>query len=153
MNVEEYGFEPQNHHPTLFLQLVVSGYCYYVFLFFLFEIIICFRIFYFFYFTRTMKIITGRCRLVLTEESPTTLDDNNKLAVFAVYYTRCLFPLSAFLNDCSRYPPKSHQLKRNQDMCIRILSGMLRMRFAVLQYFFSLHKNFPTVTSLFPTAN
>ena len=107
-----------------------------------------FSYFLLFYFTRTMKIITDRRRLVLTEESPTTTDDNNKLAVFAGYYTRCLFPLSAFLNGVAgicnitgcvilQYPPESHQLKRNQDTCIRILSGMLRMRFAVLQYFFS----------------
>ena len=56
---------------------------------------------YFFYFTRNMKIITGRRHWVLTEESPrlTTMDDNNTLAVFAWYYTRSLFPLPAFLND------------------------------------------------------
>ena len=82
-----------------------------------------------------MKIITGRRRLVLTEESPTTMDDNNKfkVLVFAGYYTRCLSPLSAFLNGVAGI----HQHKRNQDTCIRILSGMLRIRFAVLQYFFS----------------
>ena len=53
-----------------------------------------------FYFTRTMKIITGRRHWVLTEESPklTTMDDNNTLTVFAGYYTRSLFPLPAFLN-------------------------------------------------------
>ena len=56
---------------------------------------------YFFYFTRSMKIITGRRHWVLTAESPrlTTMDDNNTLAVFAGYYTRSLFPLPAFLND------------------------------------------------------
>ena len=56
---------------------------------------------YFFYFTRSMKIITSRRHWVLTEESPrlTTMDDNNTLAVFAGYYTRSLFPLPAFLND------------------------------------------------------
>ena len=57
---------------------------------------------YFFYFTRTMKIITGRRPWVLTEESPrlTTMDDNNTctLAVFAGYYTRIFSPLPAFLN-------------------------------------------------------
>ena len=54
-----------------------------------------------FYFTRNMKIITGRRHWVLTAESPrlTTMDDNNTLAVFAGYYTRSLFPLPAFLND------------------------------------------------------
>ena len=62
-------------------------------------------VFLFFYFTRTMKIITGRRRLVLTEESPTTMDDNNKLVVFAGYYTRCLFPLSAFLNGVAGIHP------------------------------------------------
>ena len=53
-----------------------------------------------FYFTRTMKLITGRRHWVLTEESPmlTTMDENNMLTVFAGYYTRSLFPLPAFLN-------------------------------------------------------
>ena len=48
-----------------------------------------------------MKVITGRRHWVLTAESPrlSTMDDNNTLAVFAGYYTRSLFPLSAFLND------------------------------------------------------
>ena len=47
-----------------------------------------------------MKIITGCRRWVLTEESTrlTTMDDNNTLAVFAGYYARSLFSLSAFLN-------------------------------------------------------
>ena len=79
-----------------FSQLVFSGYCYYFFL--SLRNYYMFPYFLLFYFTRTMKIITGRLRLVLTEESPTTMDYNNKLAVFAEYYTRCLFPLSAFLN-------------------------------------------------------
>ena len=54
-----------------------------------------------------MKIITGRRHWVLTEESPrlTTMDDNNTLAVFAGYYTRSLFPLSAFLNDVAGIHP------------------------------------------------
>ena len=81
-----------------FLRLVFSGYCFFVFFFF-FEIFISVRIC--FYFTRSMNIITGRRRWVLTEESPrlTTMDDNNTLAVFAGYYTRSLFPLPAFLSD------------------------------------------------------
>ena len=56
---------------------------------------------YIFYFTRSMKIITGRRHWVLTEESPrlTTIDDNNTLAVFAGYYIRSLFRLPAFLNN------------------------------------------------------
>ena len=76
-----------------------SGYCFYVFFFF-FEIFIFFSYF-FFYFTRSIKIITGRRHWVLTAESTrlTTMDDNNTLAVFAGYYNRSLFPLSAFLND------------------------------------------------------
>ena len=54
-----------------------------------------------------MKIITGRHRWVLTEESPrlTTMDDKNTLAVFAGYYTRSLFPLPAFLNDVAGIHP------------------------------------------------
>ena len=64
---------------------------------FIFEIFISFRIF--FYFTQSMKTITGRHHWVLTAESHrlTTMDDNNTFAVFAGYYTRSLFPLSAFL--------------------------------------------------------
>ena len=63
--------------------------------------------YFFFYFTRSMKIITGRRHWVLTEESPrlTTMDDNNTLAVFAGYYTRSLFPLPAFLNDVAGIYP------------------------------------------------
>ena len=43
--------------------------------------------YFFYYFTRSMKIITGRRHSVLTEELPglTTMDDNNTLAVFAGY--------------------------------------------------------------------
>ena len=87
-----------------FLRLVFSGYCFYVFFFF-FQIFISFRIF--FYFTRTMKIITGRRPWVLTEETHrlTTMDGNNTLAVFAGYYTRSHFPLSAFLNGVARIHP------------------------------------------------
>ena len=64
-------------------------------------------LFVFFYFTRSMKIITGRCHWVLTEESPrlTTMDDNNMLAVFSGYYPRSLFPLPAFLNDVADIHP------------------------------------------------
>ena len=81
-----------------------SGYCFYVFFFF-FEIIISFR--FVLFFKRCMKIITGRRHWVLTEESPrlTTLNDNNRLAVFAGYYTRSLFPLPAFLNDVAGINP------------------------------------------------
>ena len=73
---------------------------------FFFEIFIYFRIFYF-YFTRSMKIITGRRHWVLTEESPrlTAMDDNNTLVVFAGYYTRSLFPLPAFLNAVAGIHP------------------------------------------------
>ena len=62
---------------------------------------------YFFYFTRSTKIITGRRHWALTEESPrlTTMDDNNTLAVFAGYYTRSLFPLPAFLNAVAGIHP------------------------------------------------
>ena len=59
------------------------------------------------YFTRRMKIITGRRHWALTEESPrlTTMDDNNTLAVFTGYYTRSRFPLPAFLNDVAGIHP------------------------------------------------
>ena len=62
---------------------------------------------FFFYFTRSMKIITGRRHWVLTEESPrlTKMDDNNTLVVFAWYFTRSLFPLPAFLNDVAGIHP------------------------------------------------
>ena len=74
-------------------------------LFFFFEILISFRIF--FNFTQSMKIITGRRHWVLTKESPrlTLMDDNNTLTVFAGYYTRSLFPLPAFLNDVAGIHP------------------------------------------------
>ena len=60
-----------------------------------------------FYFTRPMKIITGRRHWVLTEESPrlTTMGDNNTLTVFVGYYTRSLIPLSAFLNGVAGIHP------------------------------------------------
>ena len=66
-----------------------------------------FYIFLLFYFTRTMKMITGRRHWVLTEESPmlTTMDNNNTLTVFAGYYTRSLFPLPAFLNGVAGIHP------------------------------------------------
>ena len=62
---------------------------------------------FFFFFKRSMKIITGRRHWVLTEESPglTTMDGNNILAVFAGYNTRSLFPLPAFLNDVAGIQP------------------------------------------------
>ena len=56
---------------------------------------------YFFYFTRTMKIITGRRPWVLTEESPRL----TTMAVFAGYYTRSLFPLPEFLNGVAGIHP------------------------------------------------
>ena len=67
---------------------------------------------FFFYFTRSMKIITARRHWVLTKESPrlTTMDDNNTLAVFAGYYTRSLFPLPAFLNDVAGIHPGLNKL-------------------------------------------
>ena len=84
-----------------FFRLVFSGYCFYVFFSFSSRFSYLFVIF---YFTRTMKITTGRRPWVLTEESPrlTTMDDNNTLAVFAGYYTRSLFPLPAFLSGVAR---------------------------------------------------
>ena len=76
-----------------------------VFWLLLLRVFLFFRIF--FYFTRSMKIITGRRHWVLTEESPrlTTMGDNNTLAVFAGHYTRSLFPLPAFLNDVAGIHP------------------------------------------------
>ena len=90
-----------------------------------------------FYFTRTMKIITGRRHWVLTEESPrlTTMDDNITLTVFEGYYTRSLFPLPAFLNGVAGIHQVFISLKRNHDTSPPIHSGMHRTRFAVLQYF------------------
>ena len=71
-----------------------------VFFFFFFENLkkIYILLFLLFYFTRTMKIITGRRHWVLPEESPrlTTMDDTNTLTMFAGYYTRSLQSLSAF---------------------------------------------------------
>ena len=77
-NVEEYGFEPQNHLVSLF---TISFFWLLLLRVFLF--LSDFHIFsYFFIFTRTMNLITGRRPWVLTEESPrlTTMDDNNTLA-------------------------------------------------------------------------
>ena len=82
-----------------FFRLVFSGYCFYVFFFF-FEIFISFR-FFFNYFTRSIKIIKGRRRWVLTEESPRL----TTMAVFTGYYTRGLFSLPAFLNDVAGIHP------------------------------------------------
>ena len=76
--------------------------------FFFFENLKSFYIFFLlFYFTRTMKMITGRRHWVLTEESPmlTTMDDNNMLTVFAGYYTWSLFPMPAFLNGVAGIHP------------------------------------------------
>ena len=99
-----YGFEPQNHLDhffTISVLLVIAFTCFSFF----FEIFISFPIL--FYFTRSMKISTGRRHWVLTEESPrlTTMDDKNTLAVFAGYNTRSLFPLPAFLKDVAGIHP------------------------------------------------
>ena len=56
---------------------------------------------FFYYFTRSMKIIKGRRHWVLTEESPRL----TTMAVFAGYYTSSLFPLPAFLNDVAGIHP------------------------------------------------
>ena len=71
------------------------------------QIFLYIYIFLVFYFTRTMKIITGCRHWVLTEESPrlTTMDDNYTLTVFAGYYTRSLFPLLAFLDGVAGIHP------------------------------------------------
>ena len=95
-NADVYGFEPQNHLWSLFYDkyfLVIAFTC--------FALEFPYSFVFFFYFTRSMKIITGLRHWVLTEESPrlTTMTDNNALAVFSGYYTRSLFPLPAFLND------------------------------------------------------
>ena len=95
MNIEKYGLEPQIIFHHVFLRLVFSVYCCYVFHFF-FEI---FSDCSFLYFTRNMKIITGRRRWVLTEESPrlTKMDDNNSLPCLqGITKAMCLFPLPAF---------------------------------------------------------
>ena len=99
MNVEDYGFEPQDH---IFLRLA-----FFFFFLFLRKSQIFLYIVLLFYFTRTMKIITGRRHWVLTEESLRlrTMDDNNTLTVFAGYYTRSLFPLPAFLNGVAGIRP------------------------------------------------
>ena len=80
-----------------------------VFFFFFLGKIKSFYIVLLFYFTRTMKIITGRRHWVLTEESPmlTTMpmDDTNTLTVFAGYYARSLFPLPVFLNGVAGVHP------------------------------------------------
>ena len=110
MNVEEYGFEPQNQIRSFFYDLcflVIAITRFFIFL----RNYYIFSYFLLFYFTRTMKIITDcRCR-VLTEESPSKMDDNNKLTVFAGYYTRCLFPLPAFLNGVAGIHPGLINLK------------------------------------------
>ena len=69
-------------------------------------------IFFTFYFTRTMKIITGRRHWVRTEESPrlTTMDDNNTLTEFAWYYIKSLFSLPAFLNGAAGIHPGLHEI-------------------------------------------
>ena len=108
--------------------------------------------FLFFYFTRTMKIITGRRRLVLTIESPTTNNENNKLAVFAGYYTRCLFPLSAFLNGVACIHPSLINLNEIKTHVFEFFLACLECD-SLCYNIFSLHKNFPAVTSHFPTAN
>ena len=48
-----------------------------------------------------MKIIKGRRRWILTEESPRL----TTMAVFAGYYTRSLFRLPTFLNDVAGIHP------------------------------------------------
>ena len=111
-----------------------------------------FSYFLLFYFTRTMKIITGRRRLGLTEESPTTMDDTNKLAVFAGYYTRCLFLLSAFLNGVAGIHPSLINLNEIKTHVFEFFLACLECD-SLCYNIFSLHKNFPAVTSLFPTAN
>ena len=125
-----------------------SGYCFYVFLFF-FEIFISFRIF---YFTRIMKIITGRRHWVLTEESPrlTTMDDNNTLAVFAGYYTRSLFPLPAFLNDVAGIHPGLIKLNEIKTHVLEFFLTCIE-RDSLCYNILSIHKSFPAVTSLFQT--
>ena len=122
--------------------------------FFFFEIFISFRMF--FYFTRSMKIITGRRHWVLTAESPrlTTMDDNNTLAVFAGYYTRSLFPLPAFLNDVHVAGIYPGLIKLNE-FKTPVLEFFLPCieRGSLCYNILSLHKSFPAVTSLFPTVN
>ena len=116
----------------------------------------CYMFSYFllFYFTRTMKIITGRRRLVLTEESPTTMDNNNTLAVFAGYFTRCLFPLSAFLNGEAGIHPSRINLNEIKTRVFEFFrTGMLRIQFAVQQYFFLFTRTFLPSQAFLQTAN
>ena len=122
-----------------FLRLVFSGYCFYV-LFFFFQIFISFRIF--FYFTRTMKIITGRRPWVLNEESPrlTTMDDNNTLSVFAGYYTRSLFPLSAFLNSVAGIRPGLINLNEIKTPVIELLLPWIERDSLCYNIFVSSHE-------------
>ena len=135
-----------------FLRLVFSGYCFYVFFFF-FEIFISFRIF--FYFSRSMKIITGRRHWVLTEESPrlTTMDDNNTLAVFAGYYTRNLSPLPAFFNDVAGIHPGLIKLNEIKTPVLEFFLTCIESDSLCYNILSQLRKSFPAVTSLFPTVN
>ena len=100
MKCRRVGVRASKSYLITFLRLVFSFTCFsfssrFSYLF------VCF------YFTRTMKIITGRRSWVLHEELPwlTTMDDNNTLAVFAGYHTRSFFPLPAFLNGAARIHP------------------------------------------------
>ena len=103
-----------------------------------------------------MKITTGRLLWFLTEESPrlTTMDDSNTLAVFAGYYTRSLFPLPAFLNDVACIHPGLIKLNEIKTPVLEFfLACIERDSLCYVQYFLSLRKSFPAVTSLFPTVN
>ena len=95
MTVEELGSNLKTIFDHFFTISVFR--CFFLFLIKSLRKSQIFLYFFTFYFTRTMKIITGRRHWVLTEESPrlTTMDDNNTLTVFAGYYTRSLFPLPA----------------------------------------------------------
>ena len=124
--MSEYGFEPQVHLDH-FLRLVF---------FFFLEIFISFCIFLLFYLTRTMKVIRGRRRWVLTEESPslTTMDDINTLAVFEGYYARSLFSLSAFLNGVAGTHKGLINLNKIKTRVLEFfLACIYRKRFAMLQ--------------------
>ena len=70
-----------------------------------------------------MKIITGRRPWVLTEESPklTTMDDNNKLAMFAGYYTIGLFPLPSFFNGVAGIHPGLIDLNEIKTLALECL--------------------------------
>ena len=136
-----------------FLRLVFSGYCFYVFFFF-FHIFISFRIF--FYFTRTMKIITGCRPWVLTEESPRlTTMDGNTLAVFAGNYTKSLFPLPAFLKGVACIHPGLINLNEIKTPVLEFLLPCIEPFNAIrcATIFLSLHKKFSAVASLFTTVN